>query len=101
MELYKRCAHCGLEKPLSEFWKHKPCRRQPDGLQPNCKECSREIYKEWAAEHPERITFLRRRWISAHRTKFLNYLKEYWNEYKNGLRRKGRVKGSVLGTRDD
>jgi hypothetical protein len=62
----KRCLHCGITKPLSEFYGDRKAR---DGRRPECKACNlsrrkaayaanpgpaRERAKRWAADNPER-----------------------------------------------
>ena len=37
MENLRRCTKCGIEKPLSEFYKDK---QKKDGLRPDCKVCN-------------------------------------------------------------
>ena len=54
MEDEKRCSHCGVVKPLSEFTKN---RTTNDGLSYWCKDCVKEVYpsykKKWRANNPE------------------------------------------------
>jgi hypothetical protein len=40
----KRCPHCGLDKPPSEFWRSK---RYPDGLMIVCKPCAVATVRRW------------------------------------------------------
>lgn len=44
METTKKCTRCGRVLSLSAFGKHRLCK---DGLNPECKECSRERAKAW------------------------------------------------------
>ena len=44
MEPTKVCTHCGMEKPLSAFSKH---RLSPDGHAYQCKECNNKRAKAW------------------------------------------------------
>lgn len=43
LSLFKKCFKCGLEKHLSQFYKHK---KMKDGHFNKCKECSKEDSKE-------------------------------------------------------
>lgn len=52
----KRCSHCKIEKPLSEFNRN---RRMKDGYQNCCKSCHRIYIRDWEARHTkERKTYL-------------------------------------------
>lgn len=44
----KVCSKCGEEKPISEFGKRN---KSPDGLQYQCKECRKEIHREYMREY--------------------------------------------------
>lgn len=44
MERTKTCTHCGEEKPITQFSKHK---HSPDGHAYQCKECNAKRSKEW------------------------------------------------------
>ena len=44
MERTKACTHCGEEKPITEFSKH---RHSPDGYAYQCKKCNAKRAKEW------------------------------------------------------
>lgn len=48
----KRCSKCGLEKPLTEFWRDA---HTPDGKYRHCKDCCREAQRQWKAKNPERV----------------------------------------------
>lgn len=48
----KVCSACRKAKPRSDFNRH---RRQPDGYQPECRECSKAGKVRWRAENPERV----------------------------------------------
>lgn len=47
----KRCARCGVEKPLDEF--HNKVESK-DGKQSQCKLCNNKRVKEWQAANPKR-----------------------------------------------
>jgi hypothetical protein len=46
----KKCTKCGIQKPLSEFYKNKS---KPSGFSSYCKFCGRANTKKWNAEHPD------------------------------------------------
>lgn len=46
----KRCSHCELEKPRSEFNKSQGAK---DGLQHRCRECGRALCREWYQKNLE------------------------------------------------
>ena len=48
----KKCTKCGIEKPLTEFHKHKETK---DGLYGRCKQCARQYDKEYYAKNKEKI----------------------------------------------
>ena len=48
----KKCAHCGQEKPVTEFYKDGPTR---DGLQSWCKQCSNARGKKQINDAQERF----------------------------------------------
>jgi hypothetical protein len=45
------CAKCGVTKPTTEFWPHKPLRR---GHFATCKACQYAYHRAWCRAHPER-----------------------------------------------
>jgi Autographiviridae endonuclease VII len=47
----KRCKKCGIEKPLSEFYREQGCR---DGYRPECKTCNLAAKKAWYERNRER-----------------------------------------------
>jgi hypothetical protein len=46
----KQCSKCKQLKPESEFGKD---RSRADGLQPRCKECKKQLGKQWREANPE------------------------------------------------
>jgi hypothetical protein len=46
----KKCCKCSIEKPLTEFSKHK---KTPDGLQYECKLCNKERIKQFHLKNPK------------------------------------------------
>lgn len=64
-----KCSKCGAEKPSGDFYRKAS---SPTGLQPQCKECSRESNRAWRKENPERRRELDKRYydrrgLSTHR----------------------------------
>lgn len=53
----KVCTRCGTVKPFSQFAAD---RRHADGLQSQCRQCTRERRQAWKARDPERYRALRR-----------------------------------------
>lgn len=47
----KRCARCGEEKPLDDFWRETA---RLDGRRSYCKSCSREYVRDYKRENPEK-----------------------------------------------
>ena len=46
----KTCSDCQRSRPRGEFHRSKA---KPDGLQPRCKECSKERTQRWRAKNPD------------------------------------------------
>ena len=61
----KKCSKCKIEKPYSEFSKHK---KKKDGYQPFCKSCNKEYKKQYQKDNAERY-------------------KEYYKEYRRQKRK--------------
>jgi hypothetical protein len=55
----KKCNRCGIVKSYSEFYKD---RYRKDGYDSYCRECNKEIYREWVARNPEHA---RQKWREA------------------------------------
>lgn len=47
----KKCRECGIDKPLSEYWKQRGAK---DGLQSRCHTCSRNLHYAYIKAHPEK-----------------------------------------------
>lgn len=54
----KRCPLCGLEKPSNAFSKD---RSKSSGLASRCRECNKQVMRDWAAANPDR----RNAWAAA------------------------------------
>ena len=55
----KVCSKCQTEQPIANFSRRA---RSADGLQPQCKECSRAAKAEWYAKNPEAVRQRTREW---------------------------------------
>jgi hypothetical protein len=53
----KRCTRCGKLKPLTEYYK-----ARKDQLQPHCKQCHKEMVKEWQRSNPERFASFKKKY---------------------------------------
>lgn len=63
----KRCAKCGVEKPLGEFHKRA---RSPDGLRARCKPCHVADAGVWQKRNPEKRKTIVRAWQKRNPEKF-------------------------------
>lgn len=55
--LGKVCTKCGIEKSVSDFYKHKGGRHGVDSV---CKDCAKAKSKNWRAENPDRVAETKR-----------------------------------------
>ena len=58
-EPHKACTKCGVEKPLSAYYRKKDNR---DGHFNSCKECQREKVRQWHRDNPQWYPAYRKRW---------------------------------------
>ena len=70
----KRCPHCGIVKPTSEYGVN---RTRKDGLSGYCKSCSRELYKHYKKTYFERHPDAHRNAYHKHRESALKTSKTY------------------------
>ena len=70
----KVCIICKIEKPLTEFHKHK---RRKDGYREQCKECRSNNFKE----NYEDIKIIHRERAKKFRENNKDYLKEFYKNY--------------------
>ena len=105
----RRCTKCGIEKPVSEFYRHV---RRADGIREQCKACVRGYNKgqywadperhkskakawhhanceraaaasrKWREQHPERKKELAQQWYWSDRDARLRSAKEYYRTHK-------------------
>jgi hypothetical protein len=70
----KRCVTCKELRPLCDFNRRAA---SPDGLQPRCRECSREWYVENRVQHKSNIAVRRKRTIELYQRRIGAYLLEH------------------------
>lgn len=76
----KTCFKCGIEKSLSEFYKHK---RMRDGHLGKCKECTKKDSTDHRNKNIERIrAYDRKRGNRQDSAYYLEYKNKYPNKYK-------------------
>jgi hypothetical protein len=69
----KTCTKCGEPKPFDGFYRDK---RNPDGLRPDCKECTGAVNAKWRAENREHYRALCRAYYRKNRSRTLAALRE-------------------------
>lgn len=74
------CNKCLIEKPLTEFGKHK---RGKNGYRYSCKECNRSQAKVWASNNSEKTKGYKTKWRLENPQKM--YLARKINRFKNGF----------------
>ena len=75
----KSCNKCNLQKPYSEFHKHK---RYKDGHRNHCKSCYNKNHKKWREENKEKY----QKEYNEKRKKWREENKEYHKEYSKKWR---------------
>ncbi len=70
----KACTNCGLWKELGEFNRHS---KAPDGLQWECKTCTREYNREWGKANRDKTQITQNRWRKANQERYKGYLRKY------------------------
>ncbi len=75
----KRCSKCKREKETEEFCKHSGMK---DGLQSYCKECARQVSKQWHAEHPDYA----RQWAKEHPDAVANATRRWKKKHPDVVR---------------
>lgn len=73
----KTCSKCEVEKPISEFSKHRGLK---DGHQAWCKKCLGERNRRWFAENVERKRELNRRWRKYNADRVLSLRRKRYSE---------------------
>lgn len=72
----KTCSKCGIEKPLSEFYKNN---QKKDGLHPSCKFCVNNSVKIYKEKNPEKIKESKKKHYLKNKEKYSN-LNKKWKE---------------------
>jgi hypothetical protein len=79
----KVCTRCGQEKSLTEFGNHKLCK---DGLYPQCKDCVKEIRKEYYLNNKEKIKKSTKEYSLKHKDKRKQWSKNYISKHSQELK---------------
>ena len=86
----KKCNNCGLEKPISEFYKNK---RSKDGLQSNCKSCVKAYYvankderKAYREANKDEIKDYQKAWYEANKDERKAYKKAWYEDNKEKIK---------------
>lgn len=79
----KVCNKCGIEKPVSEFHRHKG---NPDGLAYSCKSCVSVHCEKWRGDNKEHKSRVQREWYENHREEKLVKDKKYRAANKDKLK---------------
>ena len=69
MESTRECTKCGIEKPLSEFYRQSG----RDTYKRQCKSCEAARQAQWACKHPDLVKENKRRFRESHRDEILAY----------------------------
>jgi len=96
----KCCTKCKIEKPLTEFYKHKG---KKSGLMSECKSCKDVKNREWREENPDKVKEIVKKWQEKNPDKCKEYfskwkeenpekLKEYQDEYQKKYNKENREK---------
>ena len=80
----KICTKCGVEKPLSEFNKHKVSK---DGHQAHCRECKKKLSAQYWQENKERLLEKQKAYRDVHRDRYRKMYKEQKSKKLYGISR--------------
>jgi hypothetical protein len=72
----RTCSKCQEAKPLDQFSK------KLNGLQPNCKPCSKEIHRAWNLANREQQCAKKREYYQSNRETALERQKQYYVEHR-------------------
>jgi hypothetical protein len=78
----KTCIKCKIEKPLTEFYKHK---RNKDGLTYICKLCAKQKAKKWRDENKEKKAESDKKWRDENKEKKAESDKKYAEKNKEKI----------------
>ena len=83
----KRCSKCGETKPLTEFNKDKSTR---DGLRYECRDCSREYFRQYRQENKEKEQERNRQYRQENKERITERKKQYAEENKEIIAERGK-----------
>lgn len=75
----KLCLKCNQEKELDCFYNYK---RNKDGKEPYCKDCTNKRNKKWVENNPEKSNLIHKKYKSKNRNKFNAITKNYYLVHK-------------------
>lgn len=78
----KRCSRCGQVKPIGDFYRDKTSK---DGLANWCKECHKEVRKEYYAKHRGEILKKQAEWRANNKEKKAAYNADYYQANKDKI----------------
>ena len=87
VEAHRTCSRCGVEKPISEFGKHKSGR---NGIRAYCRVCAREEASAYAKAHPEKCLAAQRRRRKADPQKHRDNNRRYRERHLEEVRARDR-----------
>ena len=70
----KKCSMCGVEKPITEFYK---VRKNEDGRNKTCKQCSNTLNKVWYLKNRQRQLELKTVWREKRRYEMRKVIWDY------------------------
>jgi 5-methylcytosine-specific restriction endonuclease McrA len=83
---FKVCTKCGIEKPISIFYK------DGNGFRSECKDCTKAKVKVYCDNNIERVRNNNKNYRATHREELVEYLKQYRKENKESLKIKRKQK---------
>lgn len=81
----KRCSTCGVEKPLTEFSKHK---KSHDGIRSQCKDCDSVYRRAYYARNRERAYEVWRQYRNTHPDDIRAYKRDYHRRNSEAINQK-------------
>jgi hypothetical protein len=95
----KVCSKCGLEKEITEYWKHK---KTVDGIDYYCKDCRKNINNEYSQNNRNAVAERTKRYKANNRLTVTNRNREYKKNrrdtdptYKLVLSVRSRIKSAI------
>ena len=85
----KVCTQCGIDKPLSEFGKHK-CMK--DGIRSDCKACGVKAVVEYNKNHPEKKRARDKIYREKHKAKVNGLCRKHRNMPKNKTKQRAYIR---------